>query len=61
MNEPQDVPLRDPIHPPAPRPQQPRTWKSEDLLSGAKEILIEHHGEYYRLRETRNGKLILIK
>lgn len=35
--------------------------RSEALLGGQKEILIEHGGEMYRLRLTRNGKLILQK
>ena len=38
-----------------------RVLKSEDILRGDKEVLIVHHGEIYRLRETRNGKLILGK
>jgi hemin uptake protein HemP len=37
------------------------TWRSEELLRGAKEVLILHEGELYRLRCTRNGKLILQK
>jgi hemin uptake protein HemP len=31
------------------------------LFQGAQEILISHHGEHYRLRITKNGKLILTK
>lgn len=31
------------------------------LFKGSQEILINHHGEIYRLRVTRNGKLILTK
>ncbi|MCA9145537.1 MAG: hemin uptake protein HemP [Planctomycetales bacterium] len=42
-------------------PVEPRVLNSQDLLQGAKEVLISHHGEIYRLRETRNGKLILGK
>ncbi|MBK6636504.1 MAG: hemin uptake protein HemP [Rhodocyclaceae bacterium] len=34
---------------------------SRTLFAGAKEVLILHHGEPYRLRETRQGKLILTK
>ena len=34
---------------------------SANLLAGAREILIEHKGETYRLRCTSNGKLILTK
>jgi hemin uptake protein HemP len=31
------------------------------LFRGSQEILITHNGEIYRLRITRNGKLILTK
>ena len=31
------------------------------LLRGSREILIRHGGETYRLRHTRNDKLILTK
>ncbi|MHB0973165.1 MAG: hemin uptake protein HemP [Thiobacillus sp.] len=31
------------------------------LFRGSQEILINHNGEIYRLRITRNGKLILTK
>jgi hemin uptake protein HemP len=34
---------------------------SRQLLGNAKEVLIEHHGAVYRLRETSLGKLILTK
>jgi hemin uptake protein HemP len=34
---------------------------SRQLLGNAKEVLIEHHGAIYRLRETSLGKLILTK
>ena len=42
-----------------PAASAPRRVRSEDLLKGAVEILIEHHGREYRLRVTQNGKLIL--
>lgn len=32
-----------------------------ELMGSARELLIEHAGEEYRLRITRNGKLILTK
>jgi hemin uptake protein HemP len=35
--------------------------RSEDLLQGAREVLILHAGETYRLRVTSNCKLILTK
>ena len=38
-----------------------RILKSHDLLCGNKEVLITHRGELYRLRETKNGKLLLLK
>lgn len=34
---------------------------SQQLLAGANEVLIEHHGTLYRLRQTSLGKLILTK
>lgn len=34
---------------------------SNTLLRGRREVLIRHAGETYRLRHTRNGKLILTK
>lgn len=33
--------------------------RSEDLLRGRTELVIEHQGREYRLRLTQNGKLIL--
>jgi hemin uptake protein HemP len=33
--------------------------RSEDLLGGGTELVIEHQGRDYRLRITQNGKLIL--
>jgi hemin uptake protein HemP len=38
-----------------------RTISSAELLHGAREVLIRHEEKLYRLRVTRNGKLILIK
>ena len=35
--------------------------ESAALLRGASEVLIRHGGEVYRLRHTRNDKLILTK
>ena len=53
---------------PAPRPAEPAVVQevlsrisSQQLLAGAKEVLIEHHGSLYRLRQTALGKLILTK
>jgi hemin uptake protein HemP len=33
--------------------------RSEELLNGGLELVIEHQGREYRLRVTQNGKLIL--
>ena len=35
--------------------------KSVELLSGSREVIIEHAGDEYRLRLTSQGKLILTK
>jgi len=43
----------------APLPQRKLT--SEALMAGAREVILEHRGEQYRLRVTSNGKLILTK
>jgi hemin uptake protein HemP len=34
---------------------------SQRLFGSAQEVRIDHHGQEYRLRQTRNGKLILTK
>ena len=38
-----------------------RRWFSHELFGSTQEILIEHAGQEYRLRITRQGKLILTK
>lgn len=40
---------------------QARTIHSESILQGQQEVMIAHGKEMYRLRLTRNGKLILHK
>lgn len=35
--------------------------RSVEILAGAREVLIEHEGDEYRLRHTSKGKLILTK
>ncbi len=45
----------------APETESPRIYDSADLFQGTQEVLIRHHGEVYRLRLTRNDKLILNK
>ena len=58
------------MHPPlSPEPASPPGRKSalpdiiptDTLFQGNQEILISHNGEHYRLRITKNGKLILTK
>jgi hemin uptake protein HemP len=49
------APLR--AAPPAAAPEV----DSRQLLAGRRELLIRHGGEHYRLRHTRNDKLILTK
>lgn len=38
-----------------------RQIRSDDLFGGSREVLIEHAGELYSLRQTSKGKLILTK
>ena len=38
-----------------------RTVESSDLFAGSNEILIRHDGVIYRMKITRQGKLILNK
>ena len=52
--EPDDVP-------PSPNADHCRVISSQSLFGEDREIRIEHHGEEYRLRITRRGKLILQK
>lgn len=47
--------------PPMPAIERPQRIDSALLLRGANELLIEHHGVLYRLRQTALGKLILTK
>ncbi len=44
-----------------PKPQPVRKIALRDLLDGAREAVLLHEGAEYRLRLTRNGKLILTK
>lgn len=44
-----------------PSQQTARTIGSEELLMGAKELLIRHGEDTYKLRVTQTGKLILQK
>lgn len=36
-------------------------FDSRELMQGGREVLIRHAGQVYRLRHTRNDKLILVK
>jgi hemin uptake protein HemP len=40
---------------------KPRRITTVELIGDARELVIEHAGEEYRLRITSNGKLILTK
>ena len=55
-----------PAHAPAPNASDlahdlPQAFDSRELLRGVREVLIRHAGQVYRLRHTRNDKLILVK
>lgn len=43
------------------QPEPVRSISSESLFQGRTEIAIEHSGSIYRLKITRQGKLILNK
>lgn len=43
------------------QPQQAATFAFDQLSDGGKEVFIQHQGQIYRLRVTRNGRLILNK
>jgi hemin uptake protein HemP len=49
--------------PPTPTPvvQQIRTVESAEIFRGQSEIMIRHEGAIYRMKITRQGKLILNK
>ncbi len=42
-------------------PDRSRSIYSDTLFSQGDEVFIQHQGAQYRLRRTRNGKLILTK
>lgn len=46
---------------PGQRPCPPEAIRADLLFQGKQEVLIAHNGETYRLRVTRNGRLILTK
>lgn len=47
--------------PPAAPPSDAPVVTSEEMLRGARELLIQHGTQTYRLRLTDTGKLILTK
>lgn len=47
--------------PAAERHASPRSLESQALFAGSQEVVIAHGDERYRLRITRQGKLILTK
>jgi hemin uptake protein HemP len=46
---------------PQPAEEKLRVIRSEELLQGEQTILIDHYGTIYKLRITKQGKLILNK
>lgn len=44
-----------------PKPVATAPLLSQQLLNGQRQVVIEHRGERYILRETSQGKLILTK
>jgi hemin uptake protein HemP len=52
-------PSRD--EPAAAGPRPPRRVESGTLFQFDRELVIVHHGQEYRLRITKSGKLILTK
>lgn len=57
MAEPNERDESDADEPPADGP----VLRTEELFGDRREVWIDHHGERYRLRITRRGKLILQK
>lgn len=55
------VPLRPAAPSSSPPPARPPAFSSTDLFGQAREVIILHGHEEYRLRITRAGKLILTK
>lgn len=46
---------------PGPAPATIPDVDSRELMRGSRELQIRHAGQVYRLRHTRNDKLILVK
>ncbi len=60
FERPNPLPLFHPVSPGQPA-SPPSSIQGEQLFKGRQEILIDHNGDTYRLRITKNGKLILTK
>jgi hemin uptake protein HemP len=63
MNAPSSSePSSDEEQSPPPETSAPqKVWRSEELFGDQREVLIVHNNEIYRLRRTRQNKLILNK
>ena len=64
MNEVAEIPVEEPrelSRNSAPAGRRIRRFHASTLFGEAREVLIEHSGEEYRLRITHAGKLILTK
>ena len=63
MHQPQETPAPTPAteSTPAASATPREAWRSEELLGERTEVLILHNDNVYRLRRTRQGKLILYK
>lgn len=59
MDEPPPDTDDNPDNPPPPQP--PREYTTETLFGNAREVLIRHREQIYRLRITAADKLILTK
>jgi hemin uptake protein HemP len=61
VSTPHPTPPATPADRKPPAPGDARRTSSEALFAGAGEVVIEHRGVEYRLRQTAQGKLILTK
>lgn len=61
QNPPNHTPSTDGAQPEEAHGIKLREYDSAELFQGEKEVLIRHAGDVYRLRLTRNDKLILQK
>ena len=61
VNDPSDHADPSALPIPSTNPHAFRQVNSRDILGGEREVWIVHGQDVYRLRETKNGKLILQK